>query len=175
MTIALSDFLARYTQRLLSESVRSVEDLNEEEVNFRPHENTNAVGFEAWHVARTADNLIHFAFARETPVWIAQGFVERWGLPKVDQGTGMDPNDAHGLKFPAGSELATYIKAVSEAIIPKIRAMSDAYLDETIPIKPFGEMKRADIIGQVIISHGNLHIGQMAAGRTMLGKPGMGF
>jgi hypothetical protein len=175
MTTALSEFLSKYTARLLSEAVRSVEDLNEEEANFRPHENTNAMAFEAWHVARTADNIVHFVFEREQPVWMAQGFVEKWGLPKVDQGTGMAADDAHALKFPSGEEMATYINAVSEAIVPKIAAMSGDYLDETMQIKPFGEMKRADILGQIVISHGNLHIGQMAAGRTMLGKPGMGF
>ncbi len=175
MTMSLSDFLAKYTGRLLGEAARAVEDLDGEQTNFRPHAETNAVGFEAWHVARTTDNIIHFVFERATPVWLTGGYHEKWGLPKVDQGTGMDPNDAHALHFPAGTELATYIKAVSEAVVPRISAMSPAYLGELMQIRPFGEMERADIIGQVVISHGNLHVGQIATSRAMLGKPGMGF
>ncbi len=172
---ALSSFLARQTGALLANAVRSVEDLDAEQTNFRPHENTNSLGFEAWHIARTTDNIIHFVFERQPPVWMAQNLFEKWNLPKVDQGTGMAPDDAHALKFPDGAALASYCKAVSEAVVPRIEAMTDDYLGEVLAIKPFGEMKRADMIGQVIISHGNMHVGQMAPGRTMLGMPGLGF
>jgi hypothetical protein len=42
-------------------------------------------------------------------------------------------------------------------------------------IQPQGEMKKGEIISQVIINHGNNHLGAANVGVTALGKPGMGF
>src|SRR5438552_11535850 len=72
----------------------------------------NSIGFDVWHVVRTTDNIIHFVFEREQPVWLTGGFYERWGLPKVDQGTGMNAGDAYALPFPEAEEFTRYIGAV---------------------------------------------------------------
>ncbi len=96
------------------------------------------------------NNLIHFAFAREQPVWLQQGLNTAWGLPKADQGTGMDPDEAHGLHFPAGDALAKYCRDVAAAIGPQIEAMSDEDLQSRLMIKPQGDMPRYAIIAQII-------------------------
>ncbi len=151
----------------LEGAARAIEDFSEDEVHFQVHAETNSAGFEIWHIARTADNLIHFAFEREQPVWLVQGLNEAWGLPKAAQGTGMDPAAAHALRFPAGDALAKYSRDVAAAIVPRIRAMSDEYLQTPTLIKPQGELPRYAIIGQVIINHGNNHLGQLNLARTM--------
>ena len=166
---------AKNTERLLAGLARLADDLTAEEVQHRTHENTNSIGFEIWHVARTADNLVNFAFERKQPVWISQNLFEQWNLPKVAQGTGMSADDAYALRFPDGASLAKYCREVSASIVPQIRAMSDEYLDETMTIQPQGEMKKGDIINQVIINHGNNHLGAANVGITALGKPGIGF
>lgn len=173
--INVAALLARFSGSLLESAARSIEDFSQDEVHFQVHPDTNSAGFEVWHIARTADNLIHFAFEREQPVWLQQGLNESWGLPKADQGTGMDADEAHGLHFPAGDALAKYCRDVATAIRPKIEAMSDDYLQSSITIKPQGEMARYLIIAQVIISHGNNHLGQVNLARTMQGKDGLGF
>ena len=173
--IRTQDYLAEYTRGVLSQTMRSVEDLSEEEVHFRPGEHCNSIAFDAWHIARTADNLIHFAFEREQPVWLQQGLDQAWGLPKADQGTGMSPEDAYALRFPSGEVLAKYAEDVAAAIVPRIEAMTDEYLQATTMIRPQGELPRYQIIGQVIINHGNNHIGQLNLARTILGKEGLGI
>lgn len=173
--IDVAAMLARFSGGLLDNTARSIEDFNQDEVHFQVHADTNSAGFEVWHIARTADNLIHFAFEREQPVWLQQGLNEAWGLPKADQGTGMDANEAHSLRFPAGDALAKYCRDVAAAIGPRIEAMSDDYLQSTVTIKPQGEMPRYAIIAQVIINHGNNHLGQINLARTMQGKDGLGF
>jgi uncharacterized damage-inducible protein DinB len=173
--LRLSDYLAEHTRGVLNQTARAVEDLTEEEVHFRPGENCNSIAFDAWHIARTADNLVHFAFEREQPVWLQQDLAEAWDLPKVDQGTGMAPEDAYALRFPEGSALAKYARDVADAIVPRIEAMSDDYLTTTTMIRPQGELPRHGIIGQVIINHGNNHVGQMNLALTLLGKPGLGI
>ncbi len=173
--IEVAGLLARFTDSLLDGAARAIEDFSQDEVQFQVHPETNSAGFEVWHIARTADNLIHFAFEREQPVWLQQGLNDAWGLPKADQGTGMDPDEAHQLRFPAGEALAKYCRDVAAAITPKISAMSDEYLRSTVTIKPQGEMPRYAIIAQVIINHGNNHLGQINLARTMQGQAGLGF
>jgi hypothetical protein len=175
MPSTASGNLAQNTERLLAGLARLAEDLTADEVQHRTHDNTNSIGFDIWHVARTADNLINFAFERKPPVWMAQNLFEQWNLPKVAQGTGMPAEDAHALRFPDGASLAKYCLDVSASIVPQIRAMSDEYLDQTMTIQPQGEMAKGEIIGQVIINHGNNHLGAANVGVTALGKPGMGF
>lgn len=173
--LTLQHFYGRYVRSLLTELADAIADLSEDELNARPHEDCNSIGFDAWHVARTADNLVFFAFDRERPLWLNEGLDERWGLPKVDQGTGMAPADAHALHFPAAAELAGYVTAVRDAVAPRIEAMTDEYLASTTTIRPHGELSKAQIIGQVIVNHGNNHLGMISIARTLLGKPGLGF
>lgn len=173
--LKLRNYLAHYTGHLLEATARAIEDLTEDELHYRPDGPCNSIGFDAWHIPRTADNLIHFAFEREMPVWLQQGLNEAWGLPKADQGTGMTPEEAYALRFPDAKLLAQYSRDVAAAIVPKIQAMSDEYLMERMDIRPNGNLARWEIIGQVIINHGHDHFGQINMGLTLSGKPGLGI
>jgi hypothetical protein len=174
-SVNLGEFLAKYTQRLLATTAKSIEDLTPDELHFQAHKDMNSIGFDAWHIARTADNLVHFAFEREQPVWLQQGLDKAWDLPKADQGTGMDGAVAHALRFPEAKLLAQYARDVASAIVPRMEKMSPEYLATTTVIKPQGEMARLDVINQVIVVHGNNHLGQISLARTLVGKPGLGF
>lgn len=168
-------FLSFFTQRLLDGLIRGIEDLSDDELHARPHEGANSIGFDAWHVFRTADNIVHFAFDREQPVWLQQRLDEAWGLPKVAQGTAMDRDEAHALRFPSAEQLAQYGRDVAEAVTQRIEAMSDDYLATVNKIVPWGEITRLEAIGQTIVAHGNAHLGQIDLARTLLGKEGLGI
>ena len=172
--LKLQNYLAHYTGELLERTASAVEGLNQEDLHFRPDGPCNSIGFDAWHIARTADNLIHFAFAREMPVWLQQRLNEAWGLPKADQGTGMTPEEAYALRFPSAELLAKYTRDVATAVVPKIQGYSDEYLTERMDIKPNGNLARLEIIGQVIINHGNNHFGMINTSLTQAGHPGLG-
>lgn len=120
---------ARLVERMLDYCERATAGLTVEQLCDTRGGITNSIGFDVWHVVRTTDNIIHFVFEREQPVWITGGFYERWGLPKVDQGTGMDPNDAYSMRFPEPEEFDRYTRAVKEAVVPRIAGMSMEYLE----------------------------------------------
>ncbi len=170
-----AQILALFTDRVLRWTAQGMEDLTQEEVHFRTHTDQNCIGFEAWHIARTADNLIHFAFEREQPIWMQKNMHETWGLPKVDQGTGTSFDEVSSWVFPEGKEIAAYLNDVADVIVPRIEGMSDDYLQSITRIVPQGELPKWQIIGQVIINHSNNHLGQINVGRTMQGKDGLGF
>jgi hypothetical protein len=167
----LSNLLAR----LLATCGRAIADLTVEEMHDTHGGRANCIAFDVWHVVRTADNVIHFVFEREQPVWLSAGFQEKWDLPRVSQGTGMDPQEAFALRFPEPSEFQRYIQAVSEAIVPKVAAMSDEYLSSLVRIAPWGEIPRMEAISQVLIAHGNGHLGRCDLARALMGKPGLGY
>ena len=98
--LTLQRYLGLFTGRALDGLVAAIAELTAEQLHFRPSGVSNSIGWEAWHVFRTADNIVHFVFHRERPVWLQQGLDGAWGLPRVEQGTGMDPDVAHALVFP---------------------------------------------------------------------------
>jgi hypothetical protein len=177
---------ARTTQQFLTAQIHelfagprgivvAIADLSVDELNARPHEAANSIGFDAWHVFRTADNLVHFVFHREQPLWLQQGLDAAWGLPRVAQGTGMETAEAHALRFPEATLLGRYAHDVVAAICPRIEAMTDDFLAETTRVQPHGELTRLDAIGRTILTHGAVHLGHINLARTLLGKPSLDF
>lgn len=166
--------LAQQVSRLLDNCRRSVEDLTPEELNHLPTERANSIGFDIWHTVRTIDNVLFFAFDREQPVWLTGGWDGRLQLPKVAQGTGMSDEDAHGLRFEPAS-LAAYVEAVKAAVVPRIEAMSDAYLAEFVTVRPWTDLPRVEHIAQVLVAHGNGHVGRCSLARALLGKDDLGI
>jgi hypothetical protein len=161
--------------RVLQYALRATAGLSLQQFNDTFGGKTNSIGFDIWHVVRTIDNIVHFVFEREQPVWLRESFDERWGLPRVDQGTGMDAAVAYGLRFPEPGEFDTYTKAVMEAVVPRIAAMSIEYLAAPQFIRPWGEVPRMEAIGHGLIGHGNGHLGRVSLARNLFGLEGLPF
>lgn len=171
----MSAQLALMTRRLLQNCVRAAEDLTRDQLNYRASDDANSLGFDLWHVVRTADNVVHFVFEREPPVWLRDGYHDQWELPKVAQGTGMDPAEAHALVFPEPAEFNRYTSAVLDAIVPRIEAMDEDYLSVITTVRPWGEVPRMEALWQVVVAHGNGHVGRTSLARTLLGKDDLGI
>ena len=81
----------------------------------------------------------------------------------------MTTEEARALRFPEPAVFLEYVRALRVAAVPRVRAMSEAYLAEAVLLKPWGELPRIDHIGQVLIAHGNSHLGKASLARTLLG------
>jgi len=173
--VNLQEQLAIHVERLLQNCRRSIEDLTVEQLNHLPSPHANSIGFDIWHVVRTADNVMFFVFDREQPVWLREGYEEKFGLPKVAQGTGMTDEEARALRFPEPAEFCAYIDAAQEAILAKLRGMSDAELAEVTKLNPWGERTKAEHVLQVLVAHGNGHVGRCSLARALLGKDDLGI
>ena len=167
--------LSTVTNRVLLYCDRAVEGLKVEQFCDTRGGVTKRIGWDVWHVVRTIDNIIHFVFEREQPAWLQQSFHERWNLPKVDQGTGQDPDDAYSMRFPEPAEFKLYTKAVRDAVTPRIAGMSDAYLAEVQTIRPWGPIPRVEAILHGLIGHGNGHLGRASYARTLFGLEGLPY
>ena len=155
----------------------ALDDLGDGELHALPIEDGASIGFLAWHLARSADNIVHFVFHRERPVWGQQGLAAAWGLPRNDQGTGMPLAEAQALRFPGAAPLAQYVRDVAAACVPRIEGMDDDFLLGASTSRILGEVaerQRAATIGIAIAAHGNQHLGHIQLLRQLLGKPGSG-
>lgn len=173
----LAEQLSRLLGSTLDGTVRAIEDLTVEELHALPFATSNSIGVQAWHIFRTTDNLIQFAFYRDPTVWLTKNLDEAWGMPKNEQGTGMPLGDAQQMKFPSTAALADYGRAVREAVVPRVEAMDDEFLLGTTPARVMGqvtERRRSDTVGGVLVTHLNQHLGQIIVLRQLLGKPGEG-
>lgn len=163
-----------FTEESLNQVADSIEALNDDELHFRLHPTSNTIAWDAWHIFRTVDNLVHFVFERDEPVWIQQELWKRWNLPKVDQGTAQTPEEAWAMRFPPGPELADYGRDVLAAVMPRLAAMSDEYLQARHQVFPWGNVTRLFVLGKVV-THSSKHLGYIAGAIGVLGKQGPSF
>jgi len=165
---------ALYLDRVMNNCVRTIEDLSVEELNHLPHEVANSIGFDVWHIARTADNIIYFVFEREQPIWLREGYDARFALPKVAQGTGMPNEEARALHFPDPALFLEYIRTLRAASVARVEAMTDEYLATPVLLRPWGELPRTQHLLQMLV-HSNSHLGKASLARTLLGHTDLGF
>jgi hypothetical protein len=150
----------------------AIKDLTQDQVNYLPDGKTTSIGFNTWHVVRTADNITNFVMQdRKPPLWIAKGYADRMGLPKVDQGTGMSLEDARALTFD-NAALQEYLADVRADTLEFLKVVPMEKLAEVQMIKPLGEMPKWRVIRQVIMTHGFMHLGEINA---VKGQLGLGF
>ena len=82
-----ADVYIDFFERILENGVAVVDGLTDEQLAHRPTPDANSIAWLVWHTARVQDAQIAHAAGTEE-VWIAQGWVERFGLD-------LDPDD-HG-------------------------------------------------------------------------------
>ena len=129
-----------------------VRELDDEQIHWRHSDDTVSIAFHTWHAVRTKDNIINFVCQdRKKPVWLRQGLDEAWGLPRVDQGTGMSDEQALQLRVPGVEALLQYAQDVHDDVIPYVRDSGEAELASTVrggAVRPSGE---------VAADHADLH------------------
>ena len=160
----------RNQHRMIDGSVR---DLTPEQLHWLPGETKlNHIGCTLWHYVRTEDNIVQFILqGRKPTVWIQDGYFEKFGLDKITQGTGMSTEDAQKLRLPPIADWMAYQQAVWQATDDYISSLDDAALDQTVKVQPFGEIKASVARGQVCLTHGHAHFGEICAMRVLQGLP----
>lgn len=154
---------------------RSLADLTPEQLHAVPggHPLANTIAFGLWHYARTEDNVVRYVIQERRPtVWHEGGYAARLGLPPVAQGTGMSTAEAQALRITDVTLFAEYMRQVWASTDELFGRADPAILERTVTIKPLGEMPAIRALGQVCLSHGMTHFGEIELARTLVGaKP----
>ncbi|MBI2859640.1 MAG: DinB family protein, partial [Chloroflexi bacterium] len=172
----INGFLTYFIGELNRQYEHNLDGLSEEQLYFLPSADSCHIAFHAWHFARTEDNVLNFICQdRKSTVWVRQGLHERWGLPKVTQGTGMPLAEAQALRVPGADSLIKYIRDTWADVEPYLAGASMEELQGIANIRLFGDRPKLHHIGHTIMAHGNEHLGQINVLRTLQGLQGVAF
>jgi hypothetical protein len=98
-----------------------IENLDDEQINWKPEGYSNSIGFNLWHIARWSDNLvaeilqepaIDLEMGEKTEIWEQEALGEKWELPPVlyPGGTGLSDDIAESMSFPSKAEMLSYLQ-----------------------------------------------------------------
>ncbi|HLB23052.1 MAG TPA: DinB family protein [Dehalococcoidia bacterium] len=170
----LVEFISAELTRLHAMLDRSVAELTPEQWHAIPAGNAKAnhIAFEMWHYVRTEDNIVRFILQDRRPtVWMEGGWAEKLGLPPVAQGTGMAAEDAQALRISDVAGFLQYRGQVWASTAEWLANPDATEFDKVITVKPLGEMPKIRALGQVCMTHGFTHLGELELIRTLLGLP----
>jgi hypothetical protein len=167
-----SEFIHLELRRLHAMLDGTISGLTDAQLHAVPagHPQANTIAWGLFHYVRTEDNIVRFVLQnRRSPVWTEGGYAEKLGLPPVAQGTGMSAEDAQKLRIRDIDVFREYMQKVWASTDELFATASPDFFDKTVTIKPLGDMPALRALGQVCVSHGMLHAGQMELVRTLMG------
>ena len=167
-----AEFIQTELTRLHAALDRAIADLTPEQLHAVPtgHARANTIAFGLWHYTRTEDNVVRYVIQDRRPtVWMEGKYAERLGLPPVAQGTGLSTEDAHALRIRDVPLFQDYMQKVWASTGELFARADAALLDKTVLVRPLGEMSAIRAIGQVCLSHGMAHFGEIELARTLIG------
>ena len=151
------------------------EDLNDEQLSWKPEGYSTSIGFHLWHLARESDYL-KAAILRHYPdfvpefgdgkeIWERESLAQKWGFPEglhQTVGTGLSDEVAATLPIPQKDELLGYLRNSYEAIESFVERLDTRFpsfenIDEEQRRKI--EMIRLNLL--VFLSHDCRHLGMM--------------
>ena len=172
--MTLVEFIRAEIRRLHAALDAATADLTPEQWHAVPGNNpaANHIAFEMWHYVRTEDNIVRFILQDRRPtVWMDGGWAEKLALPPVAQGTGMPSEDAQALHITDIGAFLEYKGQVWKSTADWLSNPDASEFDKVITVKPLGEMPKIRALGQVCMTHGFTHLGELELIRTLLGLP----
>lgn len=152
-----------------------VEDLTDEQLNWKPEGYSTSIGFHLWHLARESDYLkaailhhypqIGSEFGDGIEIWQKQSLAKKWNFPEGTHetvGTGLSDEVAAALPIPKKDKLLHYLVNSYQAIEQFVEALDTKYSDfEHVDdeLRKKIEMVRLNLL--VYLAHDCRHLGMM--------------
>ncbi|HZQ37279.1 MAG TPA: DinB family protein [Dehalococcoidia bacterium] len=170
--MTLVEFIRAELTRLHGLLERGTADLSPEQWHAVPGGSSgkaNTIAFELWHYARTEDNIVRFILQGRPTVWMEGGWAARLGLPERAQGTGMATAEAQALRIADLDGFRRYLREVWASTDDYLAHPDEATFSQPKLVKPLGEMPAIRALGQVCMTHGFTHLGELELARTLIG------
>lgn len=148
---------------------RTLNGLTQEELDRRPSDDTNSIGWLVWHLTRVQDN--HFAdLIGEEQVWIKDGWCTRFGreADPGDIGWGHTSEQVAALRSPDAATLLGYHQAVVERSRAYFDTLSPSDLDRELNEPRYQPLPTVGVRIISVLSDNLQHAGQAAYLRGLL-------
>jgi len=172
--LTAADFIRAQLKRLHTGLDQALAELTPEQLHTVPagHPKANTIGWGIWHYVRTEDNIVRWVIQdRRPPIWTESGYGQKLGLPPAAQGTGMSTEEAQALRIKDIPLFQEYTRKVWAGTEELFDAATPALLEKTVMVKPLGEMSVVQCLGQVGLTHGMTHLGEIELARTLVAGP----
>ena len=151
------------------------DELDDEQLQWRPRGYSTSIGFHLWHLARESDYLrtvilertpeLGVEFGEHKEIWAKEALAEKWGFPtdlNATVGTGLSDEVASTLPIPSKAEVMDYLKRSYDALEEFIEKLDIRYstfddLDENL-LKKLQNI-RLNLL--VFLTHDCRHLGMM--------------
>ncbi len=167
------DFIRSSLKQMHNTYNDAIADLTTDQMQWRANDKGHPISFILWHYVRTEDNIIQFVLQRKPTVWMEGGWDKKFGLHATAQGTGMSLADAQDLRLEPKEEFDAYMRDVWDTTDAFLAAADDDFLQQKTTVKPLGEMPILNAIGNMCLTHGFTHLGEIAHLRGLQGLKGM--
>ena len=105
---------------------RALDGLTTGEVEWRPDEESNSIGFSLWHMIRAEDYWIS-DFAMKVPhVFAQKGWTQKWEIPAADTGARYEKEDLASFVTPPVEEICAYGREVRAQTLDYLSSLKEA-------------------------------------------------
>lgn len=120
-------------ERIRDAAIESVEGLAADQLAFQVDERSNSIAWLIWHLTRVQDDHVAAAAGLEQ-VWIAHGWVDRFGLPfdPTAHGYGQTAEEVKAVRPQSASLLVDYHLAVHRQTADYVKDLEPADLDRVV-------------------------------------------
>jgi len=175
--LSAAEFIRAQLKRMHAGFDKSLSDLTPEQLHAVPggHATANTIGWGIWHYVRTEDNIVRWVIQnRRPPIWVEDGYADKLGLPATAQGTGMSTAEAQALRINDLPLFREYVARVWAGTEELFETASPELYDKVVTVKPLGDMSVVQCLGQVGLTHGMTHLGEIELARTLVGAKSAG-
>lgn len=171
--MSVVEFIRSSLKGMHSQYNDAVSDLTPEQMVWLANDKGHSISFVLWHYVRTEDNIIQFVLQRKPTIWMEGKWDDKFGLPPTAQGTGMTLAEAQALKIEPREDFVKYMQEVWAATDAFLAEKDDEFLQTTTTVKPLGDMPIQNAIGNMCLTHGFTHLGEIQHLRGLMGLKGM--
>lgn len=159
--------------RVLQVLEKSLDGLNQDDLNQQPHPDCNSMGWLTWHLTRVQDDHIADLMGEEQ-LWTSGGWHARFNRPPEpkDIGFGHSSEDVAAFRSPDVKTLLGYHRAVLEQTKGYIATLSLSDLDRELNEPWFQPLPTVGVRLISVLSDSLQHTGQVAYLRGLLKSKG---
>ena len=151
------------------------DELNDEQLNWKPAGYSTSIGFHLWHLARESDYLkaailhhypgLELDLEDQGEIWAQENLAKKWGFPVEAHetvGTGLVDEVAATLPIPQKDELLAYLRKSSTVLENFIELLDSRYSTfETLDEEKTKKIQNVRLNLLVFLTHDCRHLGMM--------------